>query len=116
MILAWEYDDPELQAEHFLTVAAYNLQHSAQFTEQALEWLRAAFVERLDRGVPVEELRRRAASAYAGERRVLKAPTERRPAPRRWPLTIADVYLPDQPAGAADRVRDWAAAIRLELD
>ncbi|HEY0736847.1 MAG TPA: DUF5946 family protein [Herpetosiphonaceae bacterium] len=32
-LIAWEYDDPELAAEHFLTVAAYNLQHPAQFTD-----------------------------------------------------------------------------------
>ncbi len=34
-ILAWEYHDPELMAEHFLTVASYNLQHPAQFTGAA---------------------------------------------------------------------------------
>lgn len=33
MIIAWEADDPELLAEHFLTVATYNLQHPAQFTD-----------------------------------------------------------------------------------
>ncbi len=38
LLLAWEYDDPELQAEHFLTVAAYNLQHPAQFTDEALDY------------------------------------------------------------------------------
>lgn len=27
-ILAWEYNDPALMAEHFLTVASYNLQNS----------------------------------------------------------------------------------------
>ena len=47
-LLAWEYDDPELQAEHFLTVASYNLQHPAQFTETALAGLQAVFIERLD--------------------------------------------------------------------
>src|SRR5262249_19672063 len=59
-LLAREGDDAELRAEHFLTVAAYNLQHPAQFTEAALAGLRSAFVERLDHGVAVEELRRRA--------------------------------------------------------
>ena len=29
-ILAWEWQDPELQAVHFLTVASYTLQHPAQ--------------------------------------------------------------------------------------
>jgi hypothetical protein len=114
-ILAWEAHDPELLAEHFLTVASYNLQHPAQFTDEALAWLRAALIDRLDKGVAVEVLRRRAARVYDGPKRVLKREAERRPALRRWPLTIADVYIPDRPQGAAERVRRWAAAIRSEL-
>jgi hypothetical protein len=34
---------------------------------------------------------------------------------RRWPMTIADVYLSGQPQGAAERVKAWAAGIRQEL-
>jgi Family of unknown function (DUF5946) len=115
-LLAWESEDSELQAEHFLTVASYNLQHPAQFTDDALAGLRAALVDRLDKGVAVGELRRRAARGFEGRARVLKPASERRPVPRRWPMTIADVYLPDEPRGAAARVRAWAAAIRAELD
>jgi Family of unknown function (DUF5946) len=114
-LLAWEWDDPALQAEHFLTVAAYNLQHPAQFTDAALSGLRTAFVERLDRGVADVELRRRAARQFEGQTRVLRPLAERQPVLRRWPMTIADVYLPEQPEGAAARVRAWAAAIRAEL-
>src|SRR5262245_36258301 len=68
---AWEFQDPELLAEHFLTVASYNLQHPAQFTDEALVGLRAAFIDRLDNGVAVAKLRRRAARTYAGKKRVL---------------------------------------------
>jgi hypothetical protein len=114
-VLAWEAHDPELAAEHFLTVASYNLQHPAQFTDEALAGLRASFIDRLDRGVAVEELRRRASRAFEGKRRVLKDERERRPVLRHWSVTLADVYLPDQPEGAAERVRAWAAAIRREL-
>jgi hypothetical protein len=102
-------------AEHFLTVASYNLQHPAQFTEEALADLRTALIERLDQGVPVQVLRRRAAQRYGGQKRVLRPEAERRPVLRRWRMTIADVYLPAQPQGAAERVRRWAAAIRSEL-
>lgn len=84
-------------------------------SDEALVGLRAAFIERLDNGVAVAELRRRAARAYAGKKRVLKEESERRPALRRWRMTIADVYIPDQPQGAAERVRRWAATIRSEL-
>src|SRR5215204_3659877 len=109
-LLAWEVNDPELQAEHFLTVAAYNLQHPAQFTDEALLGLRSAFIDRVDRDVAVEELRRRAARQVEGKTRVLKVVSERRPVLRRWSMTIANVYIPEQPAGAAGRVRAWAAA------
>ncbi len=114
-LLAWEYQDPELRAEHFLTVACYNLQHPAQFTDEAVAGLRSALVEHLDNDVSVKELRRRAASAYEGNKRVLRDEAERRPTLRRWSTTIADVYLPDKPRDAAARVRAWAASIRHEL-
>ncbi len=114
-ILAWEQQDHELSAEHFLTVASYNLQHPAQFTDEALAGLRAAFITRLDNGLPVEEIRRRVGRASEGKKRVLKDASERRPVLRHWDRTIADVYIPDQPHGAAERVRTWAAAIRSGL-
>jgi len=115
MLLAWEYDDPRLQAEHFLTVACYNLQHPAQLSEAALTGLQAAFIEHLDHGLAVAEIRRRVGKAAAGATRVLKPEGERRPALRQWAMTIVDVYLPDQPEGAAGRVRAWAAVIRRAL-
>ena len=114
-LLAWEYDDAELRAEHFLTVASYNLQHPAQFTDEALAELRASLVDYVDRSVGVQELRRRAARKFEGSRRVLKEVSQRRPVRRRWSMTIADVYLPEQPKGAAARVKAWGAAIREQL-
>jgi len=114
-ILAWEWQDPELFAQHFLTVASYNLQHPAQFTDAALAGLRTAFVDYLDQGVPTEKLRRRMSRLAEGPTRVLKDEAERRSVLRHWPMTIAHVYLPDQPQGAAERVKAWAAAIRREL-
>ncbi len=114
-IIAWEYHDPELLAEHFLTVASYNLQHPAQFTETTLAGLRAVFLERLDHGLGITEIRRRVGKAAAGATRVLKPEAERQPVLRHWSMTIADVYLPDQPEGAAERVRAWAAVIRRAI-
>ncbi len=116
MLLAWEYDDPELQAEHFLTVASYNLQHPARFTEATLAGLRAAFIEHLDHGLGIAEIRRGVGKAAAGATRVLTPEAERQPLLRQWAMTIADVYLPDQPQGAAERVRAWAAVIRRGLE
>src|SRR4051812_35709077 len=99
-IIAWEYEDPELRAEHFLTVASYNLQHPAQFTQATLASLAAVFVERIDRGLGIAEIRRRVGAVAAGAARVLKPQEERTTVLRQWSMTIADVYLPDQPQGA----------------
>jgi hypothetical protein len=115
MLLAWEGDDPELRAEHFLLVASYNLQHPAQFTNAALANLHSALIDRLDKGVTVEELRRRAARRFEGKTRVLKPASERHPVLHEWGMTIAAVYIPEHREGAAARVRTWAAAIRREL-
>ena len=114
-ILGWESQDPELAAEHFLTVASYNLQHPAQFTEEALESLKISLIDYLDHGIPAQTLRQRANKAYNGKKRVLKRESERHPVLRHWNMTIANVYLPGGPQGAADRVRRWAAVIRREL-
>lgn len=114
-IIAWEWRDPELMAQHFLTVASYNLQHPAQFTTEALAGLRLQFIDHLDNGVPIQEIRRRVSSLAEGNTKVLIPEAERHPMVRHWPMTINEVYLPDQPEGAADRVKRWAASIREEL-
>jgi hypothetical protein len=114
-LIAWEAHDSELAAEHFLTVASYNLQHPAQFTEAAYAGLRAAYIDHLDHGIAVSEIRRRVAAVARGRARVMRDAAERRPVLRRWSVTIADVYLPDRPEGAVERVRAWAKAIRGEL-
>ena len=112
---AWEWQDPALLALHFLTVASYNLQHPAQFTDAAIAGLRELFIAHLDQGMAVEEVRRRVAQSTAGSVKVLKPEAERRPVLRHWSMTIADVYIPGQPEGAAERVKAWAASIRAEL-
>lgn len=114
-LIAWEWQGPTLMAQHFLTIAAYNLQHPAQFTEEAMVGLRQQPIEHLDNGLPVHKIRRRISRLAAGKTRVRRPPTEQQPERRHWSRTIADVYLPDQPAGAAERVKAWAAAIRAEL-
>ena len=114
-IIAWEWQDPALMAQHFLTVASYNLQHPAQFTVDALAGLRQQFIDHLDNGVPVQEIRRRVSSMAEGNTNVLIPEAERHPVLRQWQMTINKVYLPDQPTGAADRVKAWAASIREEL-
>jgi Family of unknown function (DUF5946) len=114
-LLAWEYDDAELRAEHFLTVACYNLQHPAQFAEATLAGLQAILIERLDHGLGIAEIRRRVGKAAAGATRVPKPEAERQPVLCQWSMIIADVYLPDRPKGAAGRAHAWAAVTRLAI-
>ena len=115
-VLAWEVDDRELAAVHFLTVASYNLQHPAQFTTEAINGLQTLFCQHLDEGIPIQKIRQQVSAAAEGQTKVLKPEAERRPVLRPWPMTINAVYIPDHPENAAERVRQWAAAIRAELD
>lgn len=114
-VLAWEWQDPELFALHFVTVASYNLQHPAQFTDAALAGLKKAYEDYLDGAVSVSQIRARVNAAVNGAVRVKKLPEERRPVLRRFEMTIADVYQSGHPEGAAERVRAWARAIRREM-
>ncbi len=111
----WEFEYAELLAEHFKTVASYNLQHPAQFTDEALNAMKAVFIDHLDHGLSVSEARKRMDQINGGEYPVLKDENERRPVRRQWKMTIADVYIPDQPDGAAERVRAWAETVRKGL-
>ena len=114
-IIAWESGNPELFAVHFLTVAAYNLQHPAMYHDEAIAGLRETFIEVVDHGLSVEAIRQRVSAVYDGSRQVRRPESERRPVLRRWPMTLADVTLPGDPEGAADRVKALAKAIRSEL-
>ena len=115
-VLAWEADDPELLAEHFKTVASYNMQHPSQFTDSVLTEFRSVFIEHLDNGIPIKEIRRRIGKVSEGKNRILKNESERHPIRYYWKKTISDIYNLNQPENAAQRVRDWAATIRQELN
>ncbi|MBA3823306.1 MAG: hypothetical protein H0X24_05270 [Ktedonobacterales bacterium] len=114
-ILAWEWNDPALQSMHFLTVASYNLQHPAQFTDEAIAGLRAAVADYLDHGLSAQAIRKQVGRIYEGRKRVLKPNAERTPVLRPWSQTINAVYQNNQPTRAAERVREWATSIRQEF-
>ena len=114
-VLSWEWNDPPLAAEHFSTVAIFNLQHPSRFRRDALEGLVSAVVAHLDDGLPVSAIRRQVGRAAAGATRVLRPDAERVIVLRRWQLTIDHVYARHTPHDAASRVREWARATRREL-
>ncbi len=114
-ILGWEGADPELFILHFFTVACFNLQHPAQFTDEALAGLITGFRKVMDGIAPVSSVRRQAARAFEGKRRVLKPEADRDPVRAEWEFTIKDVYAGGRSTGAAPRVRHWAEVIRSRL-
>ena len=115
-ILGWEHADPELSRLHFFTVACFNLQHPAPFTGEALAGLKTGFREVMDGAAPVSSIRRKAARAFEGKRRVLKPEADRHPVRAEWECTIKDVYAGGRSAGAAQRVRRWAEVIRSRME
>jgi hypothetical protein len=114
-ILGWESSDPELFTLHFYTVASFNLQHPAQFTDGALQELRSAFVEALDATTPIETLSRKMGAKFQGSKRVLRSAGNRHPVLKDWQVTGADVFASGLPDGAAYRVRRWASSVRTPL-
>ena len=114
-ILGWESADTELFSLHFYTVAAFNLQHPAQFTEEALHELRGVFVEALDGNAPIEALARRTGTTFQGDKRGPQEEDERNPVGKSWTVTAADVFGGGRPEGAAYRVRRWATSVRGEM-
>lgn len=110
-LTAWEWNDPALQKLHFVIVATFNLQHPARFEAEAISALRDVYIQHLDAGLPVSQIRRTHRRTQRGARRVLKAAGASDPVLRSWPATIVDVYDAG-PFGAADRVVAWSNAIR----
>lgn len=48
----------------FKTVASYNLQHPSQFADNVLVELRTVFIEHLDNGLFIMEMRKRLFDGY----------------------------------------------------
>ena len=114
LLLAWEADDPTLRELHFLTVASYNLQHPAVFTDQARLGLERAFAGYLEGRLSIARIRRQAA-AVNGATRVHRPQSDVHPVQRSWAITIDCVAVPGHAVEAPDRVRAWAESIHHAL-
>lgn len=114
-VTSWEWQDDELAALHFLTVATFNLQHSSRFSDAALASLRQVYIEHIDNGLTVSAIRRIHRDLFAGSARVRSLGAERAVISRNWPKTIADVH-DSGPGGAAQRVLAWARSVRPLLE
>ena len=113
-IVSLEQADPEIQSLHFLTTAAYNLQHPARFTSEAVECLRRSFAEFLDNKITIDE-KKQQGQVFNAPKCVLRPALERAPVLRCWDMTTADVFLPFQPQGTAERVKKWIESVRNEV-
>jgi Family of unknown function (DUF5946) len=114
-ILGLEREYPELAAMHFLTVAAYNIQHPAQFTPEAIAGLRKSFVDFLEGRIDIAGIRDRG-HYFDGNRRVLRPALERHPVLVCWKTTTADVYNPFDNAATAARVKCWVDSVKSEIE
>lgn len=114
-LLAMEGQDPALAAEHFFTVACYNLQHPSQFTPEAIEGLKSSLAGLLDKTLTIKEIRQRTSAEYNGPKKVLQSTWGRTVTLRLWKMTTADVYRHFTPGGTAERVKAWAESVRREL-
>jgi hypothetical protein len=106
---------------HFHAVACYGLQHpeSMNYTAEALAGLRTALADMLDRGMTLDELRRRTRRTANGPVRVTRRAGEAVGPWHQgsWPMTVADVLTVEADARAyAERVLEWARSVRETLD
>lgn len=116
--LALEFVDPGYGAVHTLTVACYSIQHGL-YSPAALTWIEQRLRDHLERGVPVEWIRRQAAGETgAGKRgwRVTRRAGDRPQAHIAWSLTIQNVAADYRDADSyRELVEAWARATLAEM-
>ena len=122
-LLAFEWTVPGGAGEvaHFHAVVAYMLQHprSMNLAPGTFSTLRTALSDELDGHLGLTELRRRMHQMFDGPVRARRDPDDLEvdwPS-RDWPVIVTDVTIVEADAsGYADRVRQWAQAVRKVLD
>lgn len=114
VVLSWEAFDQDLLNLHFWTVATYNLQHPAQFTEEAIKGLREVYLEAYEKEVPISYIRKKMSRLTEGKVHVIKK-VNITPCLKSWPITIADIYHHNQHIGVSHRVLQWRKSVRSAL-
>jgi hypothetical protein len=114
-VIGWEYGDPELASEHFMTVACYNIQHPAQFKDEVISDLKQLLAEYLEKKMTVKQIREYVSSRTEGKVKILKEKNEVTPVLKKWEMTIADIYTDPKPENPAEKVRQWGNLINLEI-
>lgn len=115
-ILAMEAKSPAVLAEHFKTVACYNIQHPAQYVDAVIDNLVIALRDNLYNGLSVEDIRKRNRYLYDGPKRVRKPEAERQPKQRSWSMTTGDVWVEGNGDQTAANIIAWAKAVVQDID
>ncbi|RHW42678.1 hypothetical protein D1B31_03550 [Neobacillus notoginsengisoli] len=113
-IISWEAENADLLGLHFWTVACYNIQHPAIFTDEAREELFWIFCEAYDRQMPISKVRKKISYWSEGSGKVVRQ-VPAQPVFKDWAMTVSEVYLVGEKKGAADRVRAWTKVVRKQL-
>jgi hypothetical protein len=114
-MLAWEFEYPEVNTVHHLTVVCYHLQHPSLYSPEGLRGAIHLLADFLDGGLNPEDVRRRDRQKLASG--VRKYKIKGTPAshgvyssPVHWTLTAADV-IAGGPALYDQNVKKWAGAV-----
>jgi hypothetical protein len=114
-MLAWEFEYPEVNTVHHLTVVCYHLQHPSLYSPEGLRGAMRLLAEFLDGELKPEEVRRRDRQKL--DSGVRKYKIKGTPAahgvyqpPVHWTMTATDV-IAGGPALYDQNVKKWARSV-----
>jgi hypothetical protein len=114
-MLAWEFEYPEVNTVHHLTVACYHIQHPSLYSPEGLRGAIQLLSGFLDGGISPQEVRRRDSQKLDSGVRKYKikgTPASHGvyPSPILWTVTAADV-IAGGPALYDQNVKKWARSV-----
>ena len=116
--LVLEYTDYGYGEVHMLTVACFMIQHR-RYSDEALIWIEQKLHDYFERGIPVDQIRRRAEIETDQTRRAWKVirQADAPPLPEiAWSMTIVDVAANYQDAQSyCELVERWARITLHEM-
>ncbi|NPV74786.1 MAG: hypothetical protein HPY59_00265 [Anaerolineae bacterium] len=116
--LALEFTDAAYGEVHLLTVACYMIQHG-QYSDDALVWIEQQLRDHLEKGIPAEQIRQKAAKETRQDRHTWRVARRKEDKPQEkipWSMTILDVALQYQDSESYRKlVRQWASITLSEM-
>lgn len=116
--LVLEFTDPEYGAVHFLTVACFMIQHG-RYSDEGLIWIEKRLRDHLEKGVPVDQIRRQAAGEANQSIRkwnIIRRPGDSPQMKIAWTMTIGDVASKYHDAASYRAfIQQWGRSILAEM-